>query len=334
MHESSVPPGYSEFGYERRKPGAGLTRARLFIGALIVGFLIALWYILPPLSFPVGEVISIPSGLSARGVGTLLESRDVVRSGRVFAFFVGLQSGAGTLQTGDYVFERALPVWMVSGRIEGARFGIDRIRLTFPEGISVRDMAIIIEKAHPTFPIGEFKTLAQTREGYLFPDTYFITRTTTAEELLARLEARFEREYKKLDLDNSSTRSQKEIVIMASILEREARNGDEAKVISGILWKRIERGMPLQVDATFLYRIGKGSSSLTLSDLASDDPYNTYKYKGLPPGPIGNPGRAMLDAALHPESSPYLYYLHDSKGNIYYARTYQEHLANRKNAGL
>lgn len=120
------------------------------------------------------------------------------------------------------------------------------------------------------------------------------------------------------------------IFVMASILEREAKNSDEAGIISGILWKRLEKGMPLQVDATFLYTIGKGSDQLTTADLAHNEPYNTYVNKGLPPGPIGNPGVSMVLAALHPVDSSYYYYLHDPNGHVHFAKTYSEHLANKK----
>jgi UPF0755 protein len=125
-------------------------------------------------------------------------------------------------------------------------------------------------------------------------------------------------------------RTLKDIITMASILEREANGKDEARVISGILWKRIQKNMPMQVDATFLYSIQKGSSALTQTDLKTDGPYNTYTRTGLPVGPIGNPGTVMIDAALHPTDSPYWYYLHDDKGGIHYAKTYQEHLKNKK----
>jgi UPF0755 protein len=117
---------------------------------------------------------------------------------------------------------------------------------------------------------------------------------------------------------------------MASLLEKEARNATEAKTVAGILWKRISLGKPLQVDAPFLYVLGKTSAQLTTRDLTKDGPYNTYTRKGLPVGPIGNPGIAMIQAALNPIASQYLYYLHDRNGVIHYAKTYEGHLQNKK----
>ena len=117
---------------------------------------------------------------------------------------------------------------------------------------------------------------------------------------------------------------------MASIIEKEAHTSDDRRVISGILWERLKIGMPLQVDATFLYINGKNTYDLSVDDLAIDSPYNTYKYAGLPIGPIGNPGLDSLEAALAPMTSPYLYYLSDKSGKTYYARTFNEHKRNRE----
>jgi UPF0755 protein len=113
-----------------------------------------------------------------------------------------------------------------------------------------------------------------------------------------------------------SGKTENQIIIMASLLEKEAKNEQEAKIISGILWTRIRAGLPLQVDAPFLYILGKTSEQLKMSDLQKDGPYNTYTRKGLPAGPIGNPGVAMIKAAIYPQASPYLYYLHGKDGVI------------------
>jgi UPF0755 protein len=117
---------------------------------------------------------------------------------------------------------------------------------------------------------------------------------------------------------------------MASILEAEARTTETRKIISGILWKRMEIGMPLQVDAPFQYIIGKNTFQLTTNDLKFDSPYNTYKYKGLPPGPIGNPGLDAISATVNPIKTNYLYYLSDVRGNMHYAKTFAEHVINKE----
>lgn len=120
-----------------------------------------------------------------------------------------------------------------------------------------------------------------------------------------------------------------EIIIMASIIEKEMSSPEDGRIISGILWKRIEAGMGLQADATLTYLTGKPSLKLTEEDLAIDSPYNTYKYRGLPTGPISNPGLNAIKAAIYPEESSYWYYLHDSESQPHYARAFEEHIENK-----
>jgi UPF0755 protein len=112
---------------------------------------------------------------------------------------------------------------------------------------------------------------------------------------------------------------------MASLIEEETATPEDRRIVSGILWKRLSSGMRLQVDATFAYTIGKGSLELTTEDLKSDSPYNTYRIYGLPPTPIVNPGLDAITAALHPTSSPYVYYLSDKNGVMHYSKTFEEH---------
>jgi UPF0755 protein len=121
-----------------------------------------------------------------------------------------------------------------------------------------------------------------------------------------------------------------DIIKMASIVEEEARTFESKQIIAGILWKRLSIGMPLQVDASFKYINGKGTKDLTLTDLKIDSPYNTYVYKGLPPTPIANPGLVSIKATVTPIKTDYLYFLTDRKGVMHYAKTYSEHLANKK----
>jgi len=116
---------------------------------------------------------------------------------------------------------------------------------------------------------------------------------------------------------------------MASLIEKESSGDEDRSIISGILWKRFNNNRPLQVDATLSYLLGKKSQDLTVDDLNIDSPYNTYRYPGLPVGPIGNPGLEAIQAAIYPKDSPYWFYLHDKTGKAYYAKTFEEHIANK-----
>ena len=127
----------------------------------------------------------------------------------------------------------------------------------------------------------------------------------------------------------TSKHSLRDIIIMASILEREAATSEDMALVSGVLWNRISKGMPLQVDATFMYLLGRKSSELTTADLKIKSAYNTYTNKGLPAGPIGNPGITAIRAAIHPTATSNMYYLSDKDGVMHYAKTFNEHIANK-----
>jgi UPF0755 protein len=163
----------------------------------------------------------------------------------------------------------------------------------------------------------------------LFPDTYFIFPGERADTVHKMLRENFDQQI--LDEDvvaaiEESGKTLEELLVMASILEKEASRMQDRRTIAGILWERIDRGMPLQVDAVFPYIIGKNTFELTLEDLKVDSPYNTYANKGLPPGPIGNPGLNSILAAATPIASEYLFFLSDYSGDFHFSRTYEQHL--------
>jgi len=169
-------------------------------------------------------------------------------------------------------------------------------------------------------------------EGSLFPDTYFFMPNTKASDVILTMRENFARQIKPFEEDIvKSEKDVDEIIIMASIIEGEANQQIEAKrIIGGILWKRIRLEMPLQVDAPFKYYNGKHSYTLTTEDLQEDHEYNTYVNKGLPPSAIGNPGLDSIRAAIAPTNSDYLYFMSDKNGNMYYARDFEGHQANRE----
>jgi UPF0755 protein len=177
----------------------------------------------------------------------------------------------------------------------------------------------------------EFMYEALPYEGFLFPDTYFFLPNATTESIITTLRATFDEKTSEVKGDiTASGHDLEDVVIMASLLEKEASNYRDQQMIAGVLWNRLEDDMLLQVDATFLYTIGKGTFELTRSDLASDSPYNTYKHKGLPPTPIGNPGLRAIQAVLNPVEHEYLFYLADSDGVTHYSVTHDEHVRKKR----
>ena len=181
--------------------------------------------------------------------------------------------------------------------------------MTIPEGFDVSDISKTFSLKLTNFNSDKFLTEATAKEGYLFPDTYFFLTTDNEEDVMESMSNNFEKKIAPiLPQITSSGKTEKDIITMASIIEKESKGDIDRGFISGILWKRIALGVPLQVDA----------------DL------NTYKTRGLPKNPICNPGIKAIEAAIYPKNSPYLYYLHDKEGNIHYAKTFAEHLLNKQ----
>lgn len=289
------------------------------------------YFLLAPETFPTPYQLTIDRGQSLFSISKELHTDGVIRSRRLFEMLMISLGSDKNISHGEYYFDQPMSVVEVALRITGRRFGVSRTRVTFPEGFTNKQIAERLGKELHNFDSALFLELAKNDEGYLFPDTYIFFPWTTPETAFTTLRQTFDTKIAPLEKEIlSSKRSRTDIIIMASLIEKEAQGDEDREVIAGILWKRIDKGIPLQVDAPFLYLLGKESKDITRGDLAMDSLFNTYRHKGLTPTPIGNPGIASIKAALEPKESPYLYYLHDKDGTIYYARTYQEHLQNIK----
>lgn len=298
-------------------------------GALYVSISLVNFLVMPPKSFPIPYQITIDSGQSLFSISNELYKDKAIKSKRVFEMLMLTFGSDKTISRGEYYFEKPINVVSLAMRISGREFGVDKAKVTFPEGFTNKQMANRLSKEISDFDTEAFLTLTKDKEGYLFPDTYHFLPWATIESIMETLEKNFTKKITPLQKDiESSGKSLEDIIIMASIIEKEAKGEEDRYFISGILWKRISKGIPLQVDAPFLYILGKESSELTRADLSINSPFNTYKNKGLTPSPIGNPGLESIKASIKPKDSPYLYYLHDSDGNIHYAKTYTEHLKN------
>ena len=305
----------------------------LSIGVLIAVFMLLFrYFIAAPKDFPTPYHLTIERGQTLFSVSHELYDAHVIKYPRAFELFMISLGNEKNVSEGEYYFESPVSALEVALRISGKQFGIDRKKVTFPEGFTNKQMAARLGQAFPGFDTEVFLTLAHEYEGYLFPDTYGFFPSVTPDLVVSTLRKNFAAKTASLEsLFAASQHSKQQVMIMASIIEKEARGNDDRSVISGILWKRYESGIPLQVDAPFLYILGKESRDLTQKDLALNSPYNTYKNKGLPPTPISNPGILSIKAALEPVGSPYLYYLHDKDGMIHYASTYAEHKKNIQN---
>lgn len=203
------------------------------------------------------------------------------------------------------------------------------VKLTIPEGSTNREIAAQCELKLPNCNSKRFEEKAKDIEGYIFPNTYEFNGTESEDDVIRITRDEFDLQVKEL-FSGLTESEKKNVVILASILEKEANNEVDMRMVSGILYKRLKIGMALQVDATLFYERGKTSAQLAVNDLRKDSIYNTYTNTGLPPTAIANPGIIAIQAALNPESSPYLFYLTGNDGKMYYARTHDEHVKNKE----
>ena len=279
-----------------------------FGGIFLLLYLLNFLFLAPPRDFIEGKIVSIEEGSSLRSISKDLKEQNIIKSRVVFESLVIAFGGEKHLLPGDYFFEQKLTVYQIAQRMSFGKRNLAPIKVTIPEGFSVSDIAIAMSEKLPNFNQENFLKLASPQEGYLFPDTYFFFKTDNEQDVLNLMSENFKKKFAPMSvLIESLGKNEKDIIIMASIIEREAKGDVDRGIISGILWKRISINMPLQVDAAPI----------------------TYKIKGLPESPIANPGLLAILATIYPESSPYLFYLHGNDGNVYYAKTFAEHRQNK-----
>jgi UPF0755 protein len=314
----------------------------IFIGAFAAW--VALGAVQPYKGYAVEEqFVDIPPGSGPGAIGRRLADAGVIRDLLTFRIEV-LRSGEGRrLQAGEYRFDRPMTPKEVVSKL--ARGDVYLVPITFREGLTIRDMAALYE-SRGFGPAAEFVTAASDKqlvrdidpvardlEGYLFPDTYNMPRHSTAGQLVARMVARFQKELTpelraKADGHGLSVR---ELVTLASIVEKETGKAEERPLVAAVYANRLRIGMGLQCDPTVIYalqRVNRYNGNLTREDLQFDSPYNTYRYRGLPPGPIAAPGRASLEAAADPADAPYLYFVSRGDGTHVFATTLEEHNRN------
>lgn len=283
-----------------------------------------------PKEFPQNTYLKVEPKTSVFAVSYQAQEAHIVRSARVLQALIILFGGEHKLSAGDYYFTSSVPVWVVAERLATRNFNSVPVRVTLPEGMTRKEMATLLHTLLPNFDTALFLEETKDQEGFLFPDTYFFSANITTHEVINRLHKNYEAKLETLQPDIvASGHSEREIITFASILEKEAQGDADRAIISGILWNRLAKHMLLQVDASFLYLLNKQSDQVTQADLAIDSPYNTYRYFGLPPGPINNPGLETIKATLHPTTSRYLFYLHDKDGTAHFAETFAQHKKNK-----
>lgn len=284
----------------------------------------------PPKDFPVGQVFTIEQGQSLQSITNALYESHIIKSPFAFRTHVIIAGGEKKVKAGDYLLDTKEGPADLAYRFVHGEYHLVVTKITIPEGWNVFQIGDYLQKTLINFDKASFLKLSKSHEGYLFPDTYFVSPAISPARIIERMQNNFLLKKEGITGLATTTYAFKDIVIMASILEEEARTTESRRIIAGILWKRLKLGMPLQVDSTFSYINGKNTYELTLSDLQIDSPYNTYRYKGLPPGPIGNPGIDAIESAMNPTVTKYLYFLSSRSGKMYYATTFEQHKRNKE----
>lgn len=299
----------------------------IFFG-LLIGYRLMLS---PPADFPPGSTVAIAYGTPAPLVAQLLTDEHIIAHSELLLAILRLSGPSNQAQAGVYRFDSPENLLVVAYRLITGDYGFPLVRMTFSEGITVREMAAQIASALPSISESDFLNEGKSYEGYLFPDTYFLPPSADASSIIALMRANFNTKMSPLsDAIRSSGHSLSDVIILASLVEKEARTDTDRRTVAGILFNRLKLGMPLQVDAVFGYIYGRDTYSPSAADLKVNSPYNTYTHSGLPPGPIDNPGLDSIEAVLNPVKTKYLYYLTGRDGLMHYATTYAGHEANRR----
>jgi len=289
------------------------------------------------------QFVEIPSGSGSLTIARRLADAGVVHDVNSFRIALWMTGAGRRLQAGEYRFDHPMSPRQVADKL--ARGEVYVHPITFPEGLTIRQMAALFESkgfgeakafvaaASNVELVQDIDAQARDLEGYLFPETYTLPRRATAEQLIARMVAGFRKALTPDITAAAAARglSVRQLVTLASIVEKETGNKDERPLVAAVYSNRLQIGMGLQCDPTVIYaleRAGRYDGNLRREDLQFDSPYNTYRYAGLPPGPIASPGRASLQAAASPPDAPYLYFVSKNDGTHAFAATLDEHNRN------
>ncbi|RKD23945.1 hypothetical protein BEP19_05850 [Ammoniphilus oxalaticus] len=324
-------------------------KVSLLVVIALAGFYQLYQFSLQPTKPGNAVIIDIPQGSSSSQIASLLEEHHIIKNKQSFIVYLR-QTGKGRqLQAGKYQFQPGESVDRVIDQLASGQVYVDSIDVTIPEGWTVKQIAGLlaekglvdekkflneVNKGSFSYPFVKDipKSLPYRLEGYLFPKTYQFQKELSEHEIIDRMLAQFDKEYnpawsEQLNKHNFTIH---EMVTLASIVEREVAVAKERPIVAGVYFNRIQQDIMLQADATVQYGLGEQKDRLTYKDLELDHPYNTYKHKGLPPGPIAAPGISALEAVVNPTSHEFLFYVtkKDGSGEHFFSKTYQEHLRN------
>lgn len=322
-----------------------LTALLLIVVAALAGFIAYRAYEMvrtPYQGYAEDEIFfAVDRGATGTRIGRALEAEGIIEEERLFVAALRLRGETGSLQAGEYRFAEPLSTLEVVERL--VRGDIYTFAVTVPEGLTVSETAehlaakglgeaaALEEVFQDATLVAGIDSDATDLEGYLFPTTYQFTRNPEPREIARMMVAQFEEMF---DEDKRAKSKElgltpREVVTLASVIEKETGNAEERPLIGSVVWNRLERGIPLAMDSTIIFalkRDGRYDGNLRRVDLEMDDPYNTYRVAGPPPGPIASPGEASIDAVLEPAATRYLYFVSKNDGSHHFSTSYREHV--------
>ena len=283
---------------------------------------------------------TVSPGASSTSIARALEKKGVVEDSDLFLAALWYRRATQRLQAGEYRFSQPASIFEVIDRL--VRGDVFFLSVTIPEGLTLAETATLFEVKGlgdtreleavfgQTDLIDSLDSEASDLEGYLFPETYQLPRRPSAEDIARALVSRFKRVFNEERREKAETLelTARELVTLASIVEKETGQADERPIIASVFWNRLRIGMPLQSDPTVIYALkkeGNYNGNLRRPDLEMESPYNTYRHRGFPPGPIASPGLGSIDAVLNPPDTKYLYFVSKNDGSHHFSNTLREH---------
>jgi UPF0755 protein len=325
-----------------------------FVLALLEGYLFNRQAIFSHGAGNIAQTFEIKSGEGVQEIGQKLADAQIVKSKYYFDYYIWKTESKGKIQAGKYELKGTMTIPEIVQVLSVGEVVSNEVKVTFPEGISAKKMAEILSQkgfegdaflkdinsgtgvaANYDFLKGNPEKA--NLEGFLFPDTYIFFKNAKSEQIINRMLLNFDEKLTSKMREDIQSQGKNifEVVTMASILEKEVRTAEDMKIASGIFWDRIGVGMPLQSCATIAYVLGTEKKQYSIEDTQTPSPYNTYLKKGLPPGPIDNPGMNAIIAAIYPTKTEYNYFLTDpATGKTIFSKTLEEHAANKAKYGL
>lgn len=305
----------------------------IILAVLVIFIMASSFYVYKQITAPLNDQASSKAFLIEKGEGleqiaARLEKEELIKKDTWFVLYIFYQGCAGQLQAGQYELSSSMNIPQIAKKIVKGEAISQEITVTIPEGFTLKQIDARLGQAG-LIKAGELLEQSQL-EGYLFPDTYRLNQEASLDEIIAKMRENFDRKVNNLISEiEKQGKTLKQIIIMASLLEKEVLTDQDRRIVSGIFWKRLKNNYPLESCATIAYILRIDKWRYSVEDTKIESSYNTYQNIGLPPGPICNPGLSAIRAAVEPQENEYYFFLSKPDGQTVFSQTLEEHNKNK-----